>query len=220
MHWVLVAAHGLSRLMACGIFLHQGLNPCPCIAKQILNPWARGKSLSCFLISLPSANRLSFAIPAFLFFLISTLYWSRVDLQCCDHFRHTAEWFSYTSIHVSILFQILFAFKLLQSTEQNSLCYTVGPCWLSVLNTAVCTLTFLLFFQADRASRKPCPAWVQLIHKDYIEHFGYAESLCSCYLWSLDFLVFILNMLCTLWDFSSLTRDWITRALGSESVES
>ena len=44
LHWVLVAAHGLSRLTACGIFLHQGLNPCPCIAKQILNPWATGKS--------------------------------------------------------------------------------------------------------------------------------------------------------------------------------
>ena len=44
LHWVLVAAHGLSRLTACGIFLHQGLNPCPCIAKQILNPWARGRS--------------------------------------------------------------------------------------------------------------------------------------------------------------------------------
>ena len=26
-----------------------------------------------------------------------------------------------------------------QSVEQSSLCYTVGPCWLSILNTAVCT---------------------------------------------------------------------------------
>ena len=41
-------------------------------------------------------------------------------------------------IHVSILFQILFPFRLLQSIEQSSLCYTVGP-WLSILNTAVCT---------------------------------------------------------------------------------
>ena len=30
-------------------------------------------------------------------------------------------------IHLSILFQILFPFRLLQSTEQSSLCYTVGP---------------------------------------------------------------------------------------------
>ena len=31
-------------------------------------------------------------------------------------------------IHVSILFQILFPFRLLHNTEQSSLCYTVGPC--------------------------------------------------------------------------------------------
>ena len=42
-------------------------------------------------------------------------------------------------IHVSILFQILFPFRLLHNTEQSSLCYTVGPCWLSNLNIAVCT---------------------------------------------------------------------------------
>ena len=40
---------------------------------------------------------------------------------------------------VSILFQVLFPFRLLQITEQSSLCYTIGPCWLSILNIAVCT---------------------------------------------------------------------------------
>ena len=33
-------------------------------------------------------------------------------------------------------------FPLIQAAhniEQSSLCYTVGPCWLSILNTAVCT---------------------------------------------------------------------------------
>jgi len=33
------------------------------------------------------------------------------------------------SIHVSILFQIIFLFWLLQSIEESSVCYTVGPCW-------------------------------------------------------------------------------------------
>ena len=42
-------------------------------------------------------------------------------------------------IHVSILFQILFPFRLLHNIEQGSLCYTVGPCCLSILNIAVCT---------------------------------------------------------------------------------
>ena len=42
-------------------------------------------------------------------------------------------------IHVSILFQIVFHFRLLQNIGQSSLCYTVDPCWLSILNTAVWT---------------------------------------------------------------------------------
>ena len=37
-------------------------------------------------------------------------------------------------IHVSILFQILFPVRLLQNIEKSSLCYTVGPCWLSILS--------------------------------------------------------------------------------------
>ena len=39
-------------------------------------------------------------------------------------------------IHVFIIFQILSLFRLLHSIEQSSLCY---PCWLSILNVAVCT---------------------------------------------------------------------------------
>ena len=41
-------------------------------------------------------------------------------------------------ILVSILFQILFPFGLLHNIEQGTLCYTVGPCWLSILNIAEC----------------------------------------------------------------------------------
>ena len=36
-------------------------------------------------------------------------------------------------IHISILFQILFPYRLLQNTEYSSLCYIVGFCWLSIL---------------------------------------------------------------------------------------
>ena len=46
---------------------------------------------------------------------------------------------SFIHIYVSILFQILFPFRLLQNIEQSSLCYTVGPCWLFILNIVVCT---------------------------------------------------------------------------------
>ena len=40
--------------------------------------------------------------------------------------------------------------RLLHNIDQSSLCYTVGPCWLSVLNVAVCTygmVFFILFFK-------------------------------------------------------------------------
>ena len=38
------------------------------------------------------------------------------------------------NIHGSILFQILFPFRLFQNIEQSSLRCIVGPCWLSILN--------------------------------------------------------------------------------------
>ena len=42
-------------------------------------------------------------------------------------------------IHVSLLFQIPFPFRLLQNIEQPSPCCTVGACWSCVLNIAACT---------------------------------------------------------------------------------
>ena len=41
--------------------------------------------------------------------------------------------------HVSVLFQVLFPFRLLQNFEQRSLCCVVDPRWLSILNIAICT---------------------------------------------------------------------------------
>ena len=35
------------------------------------------------------------------------------------------------------IYTYLLFFKLLQNIEQSSLCYTVGPCWLSTLKIAV-----------------------------------------------------------------------------------
>ena len=40
--------------------------------------------------------------------------------------------------HTHVLFQILFDYRLLQDTEYSSLCYTVGPCSLSILYIVVC----------------------------------------------------------------------------------
>ena len=46
-------------------------------------------------------------------------------------------------IHVSILLQTPLPSRLPQNTEQSSLCCTVGPCWLSILNIAVYSITLL-----------------------------------------------------------------------------
>ena len=48
-------------------------------------------------------------------------------------------------IHVAMLSQILFPFRLLHNIEQSSLCYTVDPCWLSILTTAD-HVNFLVLF--------------------------------------------------------------------------
>ena len=50
--------------------------------------------------------------------------------------------------HVSILPQTLLPSRLPCNTEHSSMCYTVGPCWSSVLNIAVstCFLSRSCFF--------------------------------------------------------------------------
>ena len=45
-------------------------------------------------------------------------------------------------MHVSILPQTPLPSGLPHNTEQNPLCYTVCPCWLSTLNIAVFTLSY------------------------------------------------------------------------------
>ena len=46
--------------------------------------------------------------------------------------------YSVIHTHISVLFQILFPYRSLQSIEWCSLCYTVGPYQLSILYTVVC----------------------------------------------------------------------------------
>ena len=73
----------------------------------------------------------NFLKPYFIFF-----NWSVVDLQCCVNFCCTANRLSYTRIY--ILFYMLFHCGLSQDIEYSSLCYTVGPCCLSLLYIVVC----------------------------------------------------------------------------------
>ena len=59
-------------------------------------------------------------------------------------------------IHVSILFQIIFPFRLLHNTEQSSLCYTVGPCWLFILNIAVCACQSQTYPEKNMVRKDTC----------------------------------------------------------------
>ena len=47
-------------------------------------------------------------------------------------------------MHVSILPQtpLPLPLRLSHNVEQSSLCYTVGPCWLSILNIEMCSVQF------------------------------------------------------------------------------
>ena len=49
-------------------------------------------------------------------------------------------------IRIFILFQILSPYGLLQNVEWSSLCYTVSPCWLSVLYIVVCVCDIRGYF--------------------------------------------------------------------------
>ena len=72
------------------------------------------------------------------FFKPFTLYWGIADYQFYESFRWTAKG-PVIHIYISTLPQTPFPSRLPHNLGQISMCYTVGPCWLSILNTAVCT---------------------------------------------------------------------------------
>ena len=93
-----------------------------------------------------------------LFIYVLFFHWHMVDLHCCVHFCCTTKWFSYTYIH--ILFSILFHCGLSQDIEYSFLCYTVGPCCLSILHTLWILLPLgvcLCAPQAPHVSFRPPP---------------------------------------------------------------
>ena len=95
-------------------------------------------------------------------------------------------------IHVSILPYTPLPSRLSHNLEQSSVCYTVGPCWLSILNIAVCTWTpFLkiclpawvpvlncLLHRARRCRLPPHTHWIKLsciLHESYPWPFSLSE---------------------------------------------
>ena len=85
----------------------------PLVQQEVEMFSSYSKNISGCVCHLSARNLLSQSFfwdfsPLFKTFL---LYWSRVDFRCCVHFRYIAKWFSYT--YTSILFQILFPYRLL-----------------------------------------------------------------------------------------------------------
>ena len=63
----------------------------------------------------------------FLFYIYIQLINNVVIVSCVQQSD------SVIHIRVSVIFQILFPFRLLQNIEQSPLCYILDPCWLSIL---------------------------------------------------------------------------------------
>ena len=84
-------------------------------------------------------------------------------------------------VPVSILFQILFPFRLLQSIEQSSLCYTVGPRWLPILYTAMCTCQS----QTPSLSLSPHPSGLVTISSfcQSVSLFLFCKFICISLKW-------------------------------------
>ena len=78
-------------------------------------------------------------------------------------------------ILVSILQQTPLPSGLPHNIEQSSVRYTVGPCWLSILNIAVCTRTLMFFNWSNVSSvRRPSICVYLMLPYDLIQivHFG------------------------------------------------
>ena len=73
----------------------------------------------------------------FLSFFKINFYWSIADLQSCVSFCCTAKWISYMYTYIHSFLDSI-PYRLLQNIEYSSLCYTVGPCFLSILYIVVC----------------------------------------------------------------------------------
>ena len=107
-----IVAHGPSCSAACGIFPDQGLNPCPLHWQADSQPLPhQGSPTSLFFIGVELIYKVG---------LVS-------GVQQND-----------SVLYVYILFSDSFHYRLSQDIEYCSLCYTAGPCCLSILYTVVC----------------------------------------------------------------------------------
>ena len=75
----------------------------------------------------------------FLFFFFLNFYIGVEPINKAVIVSHELQRDSAVHVHVSILPQTPLPSRLPHYFEQSSVCHTIGPCWLFILNTAVCT---------------------------------------------------------------------------------
>ena len=71
---------------------------------------------------------------------------------------------NWTELINIILFHILFHYSLLQDTEYSSLCYTIGPCCLSILYIIVCIVHVCPVDSTMSDSLQPCGLFAAQAH--------------------------------------------------------
>ena len=109
-------------------------------------------------------------------------------------------------IYVYILFQIVFPFRLLQNIEQNSLCCTVGPCWLSILNYPLPNLSPLVTI-SEFVSDLQISLFVSFLFRFCLKMMSYNISLSLTDFIQCDNLY--LCLCCCKWHYFILSNGWI-----------
>ena len=78
------------------------------------------------------------------------------------------------------LFQILLLIRVLQHIEQSSLCYTVGPCWLSILSVKVKLLSHVQFFATPWTVAYQAPPSTGFSRQEYWSGLPFSIVMCKC----------------------------------------
>ena len=116
--------------------------------------------------------------------------------------------------HIPTLFQSLFPYRLLQNIEYCSVCYTGGPCWLSILYIVVCVWCVYTRYVLDKAGDFPEPhgpvCTVTLeddncICAKYTSQSRFQKKQVSCWLCcGVNSFLCLIFILCGLWWINSV----------------
>ena len=85
----------------------------------------------------PKCHSFFFFFKSSFYFILEYTWFIMCSLQVYSKVIQLCIYMHLFFFYASILFQMLFPFRLSQNTVHSSLCYTGGPCWLSILYIVV-----------------------------------------------------------------------------------